>query len=467
MLIRISIEVEGKEVFSYETGRALEKMVDSEAITGIFEAVKHSSIFTDETIKKVQFYNMILYFKSYENFTLRLLVDETIVGEDLDRYFEELSKEIRTFIITTPQDSSMLEQESFQLKVKQVLSPLLQDPLSRIANTLLGVVEQETFPKVVLVGLSRAGKSSIKYRFFEGWSQNLAKQTNPTVGADYSQIFQEFLLHKFLVMDLGGQSKYRDLYLSQEEMWERISAFIFVIDIQDAGSFEAAEEYLSIALKIVSKVNTKLPNISLFFHKHDPDKRKEISENVSKCLEVFKNYVEFSNIYFTSVEDLSSNVALIKTLYVSLPDIVIMRLLKKEFLMHFENGILPQFSSIAKQLSNEGFLSIFQDIQTEIHQSAVMLGVAYESTFQKLWLNYLTGLTLQIEGEISSDSIFVNRQDDSLIISMKEWTHQGYPEVLTTLLFDGILEGILRTMQLPPPELIRKDGYSTWKITFE
>lgn len=465
MLIRISIEVREKEVFSYETKRALEKMVDSEAISGIFDAVKQSSIFTDERIRKIQFSNMILYFKSYDEFTLQLLVDEAILEQDLTRYFQQLSNEINIFIATSVLDSSTLEQESFYLKMKKIISPLLQDPFLRIAETLQGVIEQETFPKIVLVGLSQAGKSSIKYRFFEGWSNNLAKQTKPTVGVDYSQIFQEFLLHKFLVMDLGGQSQYRQLYLSQADLWEEISAFIFVIDIQDPNTFEAAEEYLADTWKVVSAVNDKLPKLSLFLHKHDPDKRKSLSENIGKCLKVFEKFLEFSNIYFTSIEDSSSNIALIKALYVSMPDIVLMRMLKKEFLFHFEQGISPQFSSVAKQLSNEGFLSIFQDIKDQIHQNAVMLGVAYESTFQKSWLNYLTGNLLQKEGDIFSDLIIIDRQDDALIISIKEWTRQGYPEELTTLLLDGILEGILKTMQLPPPKVIRKNGYTTWKIT--
>lgn len=49
-----------------------------------------------------------------------------------------------------------------------------------------------------------------------------------------------------------------------------------------------------------------------------------------------------------------------------------------------------------------------------------------------------------------------------MTISLKAWTYLGYPEELTTLLLDGILEGILKTIQLSPPAQIRiKNGYAT------
>ena len=90
-------------------------------------------------------------------------------------------------------------------------------------------------------------------------------------------------------------------------------------------------------------------------------------------------------------------------------------------------------------------MSIFQEIKEDIHQNAVMLGTAYESTFQKSWLNYLTGELIQIDGETSPEVIIIEKQDNTTTISLKAWAHLGYPEELTTLLLDGILEGILKT----------------------
>ncbi len=95
-----------------------------------------------------------------------------------------------------------------------------------------------------------------------------------------------------------------------------------------------------------------------------------------------------------------------------------------------------------------------------------MLGVAYESIFQELWLSHLMGEKHTPINVTSSKSIVLNRRGKSLFVSIKDWTDQNYPKELTTLLLDGILEGILKTLNLEAPMITERNGYTTWQINF-
>lgn len=462
LLIRLSIEKGGNEVFSYDPKKPPETLIDPSLISGFFEAVRSSSTSTSQVIQKIQFFNMVLYSRVHEKYTLRFLVGESMDEEDILRYFEEIDKQLVSF----PPEESAITKAAFQAKLEQILLPLTEDPLSKITSTMGDLIKQETTPKITLVGLTQAGKTSIKYRFFENWSKALAKDTKPTVGADLSHHFQEFLLHKVVVLDLGGQSSYRNLYLDQDQegMWKEIAALIFIVDIQNIESFVTARNYLIDIWRIVSTINEKNPTLSIFMHKYDPEKRTELNENVRKCLDIFKDFTGMSNLYLTTVEDSSSNLAMIKALYHSLPEVVIIRLLEKDFLDYFEVEILPQFTLLAKRLSIEGYNEVFQDLKPEIRNNAVKIGAAYGLYFQKIWLIHLMGEPISKRDKSLSDSIIFNLEKNGLLISIKNWTDQNFPEELTTLLLDGILEGVLKTLHMDPPEIVERNDYTTWKV---
>ena len=54
-----------------------------------------------------------------------------------------------------------------------------------------------------------------------------------------------------------------------------------------------------------------------------------------------------------------------------------------------------------------------------------------------------------------------------MIISVKNWSKKGYPEVLTTLILEGMLEGVLKTMDLNPPQRIEKNDRVMWRVVFD
>ncbi len=461
MLIRLSVEMGGKEVFSYNIKKLSERILDPQITLEFFKAIREFSKTTDQTIPTIQFFNMMLYSKTYEKFTFRLLIDELIEEADLEKYWKKLSKAFSGLSKAPLREVFDFNDESFFLNLEKILNPHIQDPRTYTKD----IIQQESISKIMLVGLAKAGKTSIKYRFFENWSKILGKEIKPTLDVDISNKFQEFILHKLLIFDMGGQSTYRENHLTKNELWKNISLICFVVDIQDPDTFEKAQNYLTDVWKIVSKVNERKPKLSIFLHKYDPEKRKDLTKNISKYLVVFKDFISMSNIYMTTIEDMSSNIALIKSLYFSLPEVVLIRLLEKEFLVHFERKILPKFSIVEKTLSKEEYIEAFQNLKKKIRKIAIKGGITYGLSFQKIWLNHLMGKKKIRPDESSLRSIIIIPNLYSLVISIKDWTDQGIPQEMTTPLLDGFLEGILKTLHLVIDEgPIVRNNYITWKV---
>ncbi len=456
------------KVFSFDSTKSSETLIDSQLIDGFFESLRSYSPSPDLAIQKIKFSNMMMYSKGFEQYSLQLLVDEPMDEEELQSYFEGLSDKIDVLLVSSsPLNGSVFDEETFKAKLEKMLIPMTQDPITTITKTLGDFVKQEITPKIVLTGLNQAGKTSIKYKFFERWSEALAKETKPTTGADFSHHFQEFLLHKIVVTDLGGQSVYRNLYLDQEDLWKGIDALIFIVDIQNPESFNVANNYLIDMWRLVSKVSERKPTLSIFMHKYDPKMRESLNTNITKCVDAFKDFNDHANLYLTTVEDSSSNIALIKALYHSLPGVVFFRLLELNFLSYFQNEILPEFSHLATRMSIQGYSDIFQEIKLEIRDNAVKIGAAYGLSFQKQWLAHLMGESVSKYEKTLSDSMILNLDNDHLLISIKNWIDQGFPEELTTLLLDGLLEGILKTLKIESLEIVERNAYTTWKVDFQ
>ncbi len=456
------------KVFSFDSKKTSRTLIDPQLIDGFFESARFYSPSPDQVIQKIKFFNMMMYSKVFKEYSLYILVDEPMYEEELQNYFEGLTDKIDGIIITfTQSNGSVLDEETFQTELEKILIPMTVDPIIEIAKTLGDVIEQESTPKIVLSGLTQAGKTSIKYKFFENWSEALAKKTKPTLGADLSHHFQEFLLHKIIVTDLGGQSVYRNLYLVQEDLWKGIDALIFIVDIQNPESYIVAKNYLIDMWRLISKVNERKPTLSIFFHKYDPKKRDTLKINMIKGMNAFKDFNDQANLYFTSVEDSSSNIALIKALYHSLPGVVLFRLLEHNFMNYFQDEILPEFSLLARRMSKGGVIDIFQELKTEIRDNAVRIGVSYGLSFQKQWLAHLMGESISKHEKTLSDLMILNLDKGHLTISIKNWISHGFPKELTNLLLDGLLEGIFKTLHIELQETIERDTYTTWKVNLQ
>ena len=264
-------------------------------------------------------------------------------------------------------------------------------------------------------------------------------------------------------MDFGGQSTFIPGYLIETKRWENISILIFVVDIQDVNSFEEAKNYLTDIWHLVLRVNKKRPRLAIFFHKCDIEKRKNLADNIKMAMNHFRELVDSAVFHLTTIEDNSGIVALIKTLYFSLPEVVLRRLLEDRLLVHFEKEILPQFSPLL--YDDNQFNYLFPKLKEKIRENAVISGFEYGQSLQESWLEYIMGDWKPEYRLLSSKTLAVSQEGQYLYITIPDWSNDDWPVELTTILLDGMLEGILKTFHLEPPQLTKKSGtVTTWKI---
>ena len=163
--------------------------------------------------------------------------------------------------------------------------------------------------KLVIAGLDNAGKTSAlialrqKYNFYER-----VKNLKPTIKVDYSS-FKFLNKYRINLWDMGGQKKFRKIYINNPIYFEDTDYIYYLIDIQDEVKFEEAIEYLHELLKIFR--NLGYPNeVIVCFNKYDPQFRN--NEEFRDRTDMIKNLVKSQNkdikfeFYNTSYYDISS-----------------------------------------------------------------------------------------------------------------------------------------------------------------
>jgi len=122
--------------------------------------------------------------------------------------------------------------------------------------------------KIVIAGLDNAGKTSSlialrqKYNFHEK-----VKNLKPTIKVDYSSF--KFLDNTFFFWDMGGQEKYREIYVKDPVYFSETDYLYFIIDIQDELKFEEASNYLHTILDIYRGLDYS-NEVIICFDKYDP-----------------------------------------------------------------------------------------------------------------------------------------------------------------------------------------------------
>jgi len=168
--------------------------------------------------------------------------------------------------------------------------------------------------KIVIAGLHNAGKTSIltaldkKYDFVDE-----VHQLKPTIKVEYRRT--SFLGRETVFWDMGGQEKYRKLYLSRPGVYfAGTNLLIYAIDIQDREKFDESLEYLNTVLDFFIENDVYIPLI-VTFHKYDPKLRNydQINEDIEMLREKIKKMFPSFNILFqqTSIYDIISIVQLI------------------------------------------------------------------------------------------------------------------------------------------------------------
>lgn len=447
------VKTGGVDIFSYHSGESMVQLVDPELLSGFLTAIQLYSESMGSPIQQIQFNDFTLYFKSYGDFSLRLMALEKLENKELEHIFNRLSKELFPLI----SDDRILNEKQIQRIVQSILSPYFLD--MTIDQEIFEKIKEATISKIALVGLAKAGKTSIKNFFFEEWSREMVKHTQPTVRIDITQKFLDFINHKIAIHDFGGQVSYREEYLQQGDIWRGISTLIFVVDIQDPSIFSVAAEYLSHICKIIRDNNDGLPPLSIFLHKYDIKQRNKLENNVKKSLIHFGEFTDVATFYLTTIEDSSSNIALIKSLYFSLPDVMLKRLLEEELLEYFESKILPKYVGFVTSQND------FEFSKPDILKNAIIHGMSIGYLLQKSWMDALIGEWAPKQRLLTSKSLIIEKRKAALFITIPNWTDVDIPREFTNTLLHGMLIGTLKTFQLPKPRIIIETEYTTtWEI---
>ncbi|MHA1148192.1 MAG: ADP-ribosylation factor-like protein [Promethearchaeota archaeon] len=168
--------------------------------------------------------------------------------------------------------------------------------------------------KIIISGLDGAGKTSIltaldkKYDF-----EKALTELKPTIKVEYNRT--SFLGSPVNFWDMGGQSKYRELYVKRQEIYfDGTNLILYIIDIQDDERFEESLNYLDLVLSFFLDNDIDIPLI-VSFHKYDPEIRgqEKINNNIEQLRELITNKYSMLKILFqlTSIYDIVSIVQLI------------------------------------------------------------------------------------------------------------------------------------------------------------
>jgi len=163
--------------------------------------------------------------------------------------------------------------------------------------------------KLVIAGLDNAGKSSAlialrkKYNFYER-----VKNLKPTIKIDYSS-FKFLETYRINLWDMGGQKKFRKIYISNPIYFTETNYIYYLIDLQDEIKFEESVKYLHDLLNIYRSLDYS-NEVIICFNKYDPKFKN--SEDFFDRAEMIKNLIVSQNIdmkfkfFDTSYYDISS-----------------------------------------------------------------------------------------------------------------------------------------------------------------
>ena len=163
--------------------------------------------------------------------------------------------------------------------------------------------------KLVIAGLDNAGKTSAlialrqKYNFYER-----VKNLNPTIKIDYSS-FKFLNTYRINLWDMGGQKKFRKIYVTDLVYFFETDYIYYLIDIQDELKFEESVEYLHELLDIYRDLNYT-NEVIICFNKFDPKFKNDVDyidrAKMLKSLILSQNNDMKFKFFHTSYYDISS-----------------------------------------------------------------------------------------------------------------------------------------------------------------
>ena len=178
-------------------------------------------------------------------------------------------------------------------ELSNVSSTIDESFIESTVSNLLGEFQKkptEEMKKIVLIGLSNAGKTCIYDRVFGGKKPYELLNSAATKGISFKE-YKVGSIIKPIIWDLGGQQQYLDEYhgVLRGNIFRKASILLYVIDVTDTDRFDKARKELEWSVNQTISYNPEAM-INVFFHKidlvHDEDAlvtylKKLLSQNIS------------------------------------------------------------------------------------------------------------------------------------------------------------------------------------------
>ncbi|MHA2231853.1 MAG: ADP-ribosylation factor-like protein, partial [Candidatus Hodarchaeales archaeon] len=122
--------------------------------------------------------------------------------------------------------------------------------------------------KIILAGLSEAGKTAVKRVFFLG--QGADDVDNIAATINYERLIATIKDTPVTIVDLGGQKVFLKRFLGSFSpfIFSAVKSFLFLIDVENKATMNNSIQYFS---SCVEKLQSYSPNAEyfVFFHKND------------------------------------------------------------------------------------------------------------------------------------------------------------------------------------------------------
>lgn len=225
-----------------------------------------------------------------------------LINEDDRVFFYENMKYLRVIIDKSASNVQLAK----SLEENQKIMDELKEELFNFTSDIKDPFSLKRQIKILMTGLDRAGKTSFLHAVKQRYSEII--KTLPTKGVARSEekIFEE-QNSIISLWDLGGQKKYRDMFLEQRKVYlYNVDLLFYFFDIQDSERISEAIELFGAVIKSLIKLE-EFPPIVVCLNKFDPDLKnsKDIKKNIKTVNESIKELSDrfFVKIFQTSIFD--------------------------------------------------------------------------------------------------------------------------------------------------------------------
>ena len=501
MFFRFSVVKDGLELYTYEKRGVLAPVLNGDLISGFMDALQIYSEMLGSSINQINFANVFLYIQTYGDFSIRVYSDDPLDKIELTRVLNTTSKEIilifnelRKGEVISPElgssriipfiteiipksaevftepinaEKSAIRSEDLQLSDKNfwnaeinatTTTSVSNQPQTNGDDTKLGPQSKSNPMKIGICGLAKAGKTSISRQFFEGWKQENIDKIKPTIGLDSKMKHSQFLNSDQMVFDFGGQISYRKGYLRQPRHWGNIDTLLFIVDVTQPELFKDSKQYLIDILDVIRNQLKQTVRISIFLHKYDPGERSEYKENLTKFFESFNSLLPDCTLYLTTIKDSSASLAMIKSLYFSIPRTILSKIFNEIIMEGFYNSELGDARNLK---SIQGLVKIDEVMfDTILLNSWRVRGWKMGANLQKKWMEYLTNQWIPASQNITVPQLVLENSTNSIVIGIPNFLFPDMSSEDILKVMDGLIDGIVDILNFKPKtKLPEKAGY--------